>query len=318
MEAPQATASHTRRYPFVCMDITSNKFLNDIEGRSACSKCYKSRKFFCYTCYLPVDELVGSLPKVQLPIKIDIIKHEKEIDGKSTAIHAPILAPDDVQIYTYPNIPDYSVEDGVVLIYPSQASVTVAGLFDDNFQFNAPVEFDVETEKGHRKGTLLKGKLNYMEARERKTVNSLQNLPIKRAVFIDSTWNQSRSIYKDPKVRKIRTVVLQSRFSQFWRHQKGSPRWYLATIEAIHQFLVEFHTHAFGLDLNYHGLDNLEMDTSFMNNVSVKDALPDRDRLEQPYSGQYDNLLFFFTHMYDLIHQYYDHEQLKSYKRPFF
>jgi len=37
-------------------------------------------------------------------------------------------------------------------------------------------------------------------------------------------------------------VVLQSRISQFWRHQNGSPRWYLATIEAIHQFLVELHT----------------------------------------------------------------------------
>lgn len=37
-------------------------------------------------------------------------------------------------------------------------------------------------------------------------------------------------------------VVLQSRISQFWRHQNGSPRWYLATIEAIHQFLVELRT----------------------------------------------------------------------------
>lgn len=44
----------------------------------------------------------------QLPIKIDIIKHQRELDGKSTAIHAAILAPDDVTIYSYPNIPDYS------------------------------------------------------------------------------------------------------------------------------------------------------------------------------------------------------------------
>lgn len=44
---------------------------------------------------------------LQLPLKIDIIKHPKESDGKSTAIHAAILAPDDVSIYNYPNIPDY-------------------------------------------------------------------------------------------------------------------------------------------------------------------------------------------------------------------
>lgn len=43
----------------------------------------------------------------QLPVKLDIIKHPNETDGKSTAIHAKILAPSDVTIYTYPCIPDY-------------------------------------------------------------------------------------------------------------------------------------------------------------------------------------------------------------------
>lgn len=43
-------------------------------------------------------------------------------------------------------------------------------------------------------------------------------------------------------------VVLQSRISQFWRHQNGSPRWYLATIEAIHQFLMELHTVAWNMN----------------------------------------------------------------------
>jgi len=49
----------------------------------------------------------------QLPVKIDIIKHAKEIDGKSTASHAAILAPDDVTIYTYPCIPNYNKEERV-------------------------------------------------------------------------------------------------------------------------------------------------------------------------------------------------------------
>lgn len=43
----------------------------------------------------------------QLPVKIDIIKHPNETDGKSTAVHAKILAPGDVTIHTYPCIPDY-------------------------------------------------------------------------------------------------------------------------------------------------------------------------------------------------------------------
>lgn len=33
-------------------------------------------------------------------------------------------------------------------------------------------------------------------------------------------------------------------------------------------------------------------------------------------SNKFDNLLFFFRFMYDKIHSLYDHESLKSYKRP--
>lgn len=43
----------------------------------------------------------------QLPLKIDIIKHPNETDGKSTAVHAKLLACEDVTVYTYPCIPDY-------------------------------------------------------------------------------------------------------------------------------------------------------------------------------------------------------------------
>lgn len=53
------------------------------------------------------DVANSSLHLFQLPLQIDIIKHKKEIDGKSTAIHAAILAPNNVSIYTYPHIPDY-------------------------------------------------------------------------------------------------------------------------------------------------------------------------------------------------------------------
>lgn len=40
-------------------------------------------------------------------MKIDIIKHPNETDGKSTAVHAKILAPNDVTMYTYPCIPEF-------------------------------------------------------------------------------------------------------------------------------------------------------------------------------------------------------------------
>jgi len=137
---------------------------------------------------------------------------------------------------------------------------------------------------------------------------TLDNLPVRRAVFIDSTWNQSRGIYADARVRGLRTVVLQNRLSQFWRHQRGSPRWYLATIEAIHQFLLEVHINAWGLNTAYRGLDNLEITAGFhqLAEPLTKTAASEDLGREAPYNGQYDNLLFFFAHMYDPIHKYYE------------
>ena len=52
--------------PFVGMKIEENDFLANIEGRRICNRCNRSRKFFCYSCYCPVDELVGKLPKVKV------------------------------------------------------------------------------------------------------------------------------------------------------------------------------------------------------------------------------------------------------------
>lgn len=49
----------------------------------------------------------------QLPIKIDIIKHRCEVAGKSTAVHAVILAPDDARIYVYPDFPEISDKEKV-------------------------------------------------------------------------------------------------------------------------------------------------------------------------------------------------------------
>lgn len=58
-------------------------------------------------CNCLLDATLNIVCVAQLPVKIDIIKHPNETDGKSTAIHAKILAPSDVNIYTYPCIPDY-------------------------------------------------------------------------------------------------------------------------------------------------------------------------------------------------------------------
>lgn len=228
---------------------------------------------------------------------MDIIKHKHEIDGKSTAIHGAILAPDDVKIYTYPDIPDYNNEEKVFLVYPSMKASDVTSLFHD-FE-NLTIE---ENPKENR--TLMISYFNDNNKSELK-LSDLNELPIKKAVFIDSTWNQSRGIYKDERLKCLPCLVIQNRASQFWRHQKGSPRWYLSTIEAIHQFLLETHLNMWGVHPDYEG--------PFCDNF--KGLETNNREKNEPYHGQYDNMLFFFSHMYKKIHTIYSHDQLLAYKR---
>jgi hypothetical protein len=251
-------------------------------------------------------------------VKIDIIKHRQEIEGKSTAIHAAVLAPDDVRIFTYPDIPDYTKEEGVVLIFPSASSVNVASMFIDG---NLSLKENYGQPRGIHMGTLLRYKLEDVVVSEdqHKLVNqdagkikyTCDNLPIKRAVFIDSTWHQCKGIFKDQRLRALKSVVIQNRISHFWRHQKKSPRWYLATIEAIHQFLLEVHIAAWGLHSDYRGLEEIFVNLDHVPSSSIT-------KESTAYSGQYDNLLFFFTYMYRLIHTFYDHEELLAFRRPMF
>lgn len=56
----------SREYPFNGMKISNRAILNEIEGRSSCSKCFKSRKYFCYTCNIPIDDLAGKLPSINV------------------------------------------------------------------------------------------------------------------------------------------------------------------------------------------------------------------------------------------------------------
>lgn len=114
----------------------------------------------------------------------------------------------------------------------------------------------------------------------------------------------------------IRCVVLRSRISQFWRNQKNSPRWYLATIEAIHQFLVELHTCAFGIVENYVDLEDSTVNEEQNFVIPNEESSDTYLTIDLRYNGQYDNLLYLFKYMYTKIHCLYDHGRLLAYRRP--
>lgn len=50
----------------------------------------------------------------------------------------------------------------------------------------------------------------------------------------------------------------------------------------------------------------LEIETNFIKNSQIKVCDPRAIEPTDPYNGQYDNLLFFFVYIYQLIHKYYD------------
>lgn len=123
---------------------------------------------------------------------------------------------------------------------------------------------------------------------------------LQRVVFIDSTWNQTNKISTDERLQgnqKLCTclsswvvvrphwflkssricvflldllqVELKMRKTCFWRHQKGKPDSYLATIEAIYYFLRDYHKYCLG----------------------------------QEYDGEYDNLLFFYSFLHSVVNK---------------
>lgn len=262
------TASIASEDPLQNLCLASQEVLHKAQrsGRSRCLQCGSSRMFYCYTCCVPVENVpTEQIPLVQLPLKIDIIKHPNETDGKSTAVHAKLLAPDSVSIYTYPCIPEYEGKDHeVVLVFPGPQSISIK---DVSFHLQRRIE-----SKGRsRTDDLDRPPCQLKRAKVEEGCDLNESLckgpALKRVVFIDSTWSQTNQIASDERLRELLQVELKTRKTCFWRHQKGKPDTFLSTIEAIYYFLVDYHS----------------------------------DMLKEKYKGQYDNLLFFYSFMYRLI-----------------
>ncbi|XP_013921838.1 PREDICTED: DTW domain-containing protein 1 [Thamnophis sirtalis] len=260
-------ASLLQGTPFDNLCLTSQAILERAQkqGRSKCPRCHGSRMFYCYSCYVPVETVpVEDIPIVKLPLKIDIIKHPNETDGKSTAVHAKLLASEDVTVYTYPCIPDYEeIQHEIALIFPGPNSVSIS-----NIPLSLQAKCKTDTEGFSAVPAPKCAKLEPSHSR----IMSEDKLPksenaLKKIIFIDSTWNQTNKIITDERLQGLLQIELKSKKTCFWRHQKGKPETYLSTIEAIYYFLVDYH----------------------------------KEVLKEKYDGQYDNLLFFFSFMYRLI-----------------
>lgn len=169
-------------------------------GRSKCRKCGGSRMFYCYTCYVPVENVpVEQIPLVKLPLKIDIIKHPNETDGKSTAIHAKLLAPEFVNIYTYPCIPEYEEKDHeVALVFPGPQSVSIK---DISFHLQKRIQDNIRGKNDDPDKPSVKRKKTE-ELEDCDLIDSkCKDITLKKIIFIDSTWNQTNKILTDERLQ---------------------------------------------------------------------------------------------------------------------
>lgn len=213
-----------------------SKSTDDLEKmcpkRYPCSKCNRYYKYYCQDCCIPI--LPNTIPSLQLPINIDIIKHICESNSKSTANQAKVICPDSVQMYDYPKeIPTYDKSD-VILVYPDEKSTTISST--ENFGNKNQVDFT----------------------------------GIKKILFIDGTWKQSRQIRRHQNLNNLQSIRLGNDVqTQYWRSQKGYSDEGLATIEAIYYFLKEYHEKV----------------------------------LKKPYDGEYDDILFIYKFLHKKIYQ---------------
>lgn len=58
--------------PFSEMKIDDCSFLDEVSHRGNCPKCHKSRKYYCYTCYVAVEEVANRFPVVHVSLNRQI------------------------------------------------------------------------------------------------------------------------------------------------------------------------------------------------------------------------------------------------------
>ncbi|VDO30347.1 unnamed protein product [Onchocerca flexuosa] len=104
---------------------------NSLEGlkKQVCSNCGRKRMYFCYNCKVYMPDVEKLVPRLELPVQIDIIKHPHEKNSKSTALHCLLLAPSSTTLYESSNAPDYNFpnyeKENTVLVVYSEGALSV-------------------------------------------------------------------------------------------------------------------------------------------------------------------------------------------------
>ncbi|CCW72267.1 unnamed protein product [Phytomonas sp. Hart1] len=106
-------------------------------------------------------------------------------------------------------------------------------------------------------------------------------------IFVESTWQKSKSIAHDSRLKNFKRVRIKEQSSLFWRFQNNDPT-YLATVEAIYYTLREYVIHT----------NKVKAAKSKFGDSKVCDD-------ESYYSGEVDDILFYYINQYIGVQQRY-------------
>jgi hypothetical protein len=220
--------------PFASFSIASHEPLRreELRGRQRCPGCLKSCKHYCYRCIELLPNSEGSfVPQLdRLPLHIFILKHAQELDSKSTAIHAKLLAPDHVSVYQFFK-EGQEAENGR---FRSQAETvldesqlrTLITKDPESFVILFPDESSVQF-KDFEKTSLTEGR--------RRDLSKIRNV-----IVIDGTWSQAMAINRTSPYSALPHIKLDPELKTcFWRYQNLGEHC-LSTIEAIYYCIREY------------------------------------------------------------------------------
>lgn len=123
---------------FADCNLSSHDVLH-VSERTTCPKCGKKRRYFCADCGTALIADASLLPKVSLPLQIEILQSGAEVPQRSTAQHIPLLAADLARVWRpFPECAKRfrsevldGAEDGTVAVLYVLISSTVANHFRD-------------------------------------------------------------------------------------------------------------------------------------------------------------------------------------------
>lgn len=144
------------------------------------------------------------------------MKHEQELDSKSTAIHAKLLAPTQISIHQF-----YRLAGSEESSYSTSSSDIVDEIVADPSAYVILFPDDTSVE------------LKDLPAEE---FSAIRNV-----IVIDGTWSQAAAINRTDPYCKLRRIKINPNLKTvFWRYQDLGEHC-LSTIEAIYYFMREFH-----------------------------------------------------------------------------